>query len=69
MSSGKLIATLETADISKLLAAGWKPPVPFTVKARDGTTDLYGLMFQPTKLDPEPEVSDRQPHLSGAADR
>jgi dipeptidyl aminopeptidase/acylaminoacyl peptidase len=50
--SGKLIATLEKADISKLLAAGWKPPVPITVKARDGVTDLYGLMFKPTDLDP-----------------
>lgn len=49
---GKLAATLETADISKLLAAGWKPPIPFTVKARDGVTDLYGLMFQPVNLDP-----------------
>jgi dipeptidyl-peptidase-4 len=50
--NGKLISTLEKADISKLLATGWKPPVPFTVKARDGKTDLYGLMFQPTRLDP-----------------
>jgi dipeptidyl-peptidase-4 len=49
--SGKLISTLEKADISKLLAAGWKPPVPFTVKARDNTTDLYGLMFKPTDFD------------------
>jgi dipeptidyl-peptidase-4 len=51
-ASGKLIATLETADISKLLATGWKPPQMFTVKARDGVTDLYGLMFKPTNLDP-----------------
>jgi dipeptidyl aminopeptidase/acylaminoacyl peptidase len=51
-STGKLVATLERADVSKLLAAGWKPPIPFTVKARDGQTDLYGLMFQPTNLDP-----------------
>jgi len=48
---GTLIATLETADVSKLLATGWKPPIPFTVKARDGVTDLYGLMFQPSNLD------------------
>jgi dipeptidyl aminopeptidase/acylaminoacyl peptidase len=48
---GKLIATLETADISKLKAAGWKPPMPITVKARDGKTDLYGLMYTPTNLD------------------
>ncbi len=51
-SDGKLITTFEKADISKLVAAGWKPPVPFTVKARDGVTDLYGLMFKPTNLDP-----------------
>jgi dipeptidyl-peptidase-4 len=50
-ADGKLISTLEKADISKLLAAGWKPPVPITVKARDGVTDLYGLMFKPTNLD------------------
>ena len=50
-SDGKLIAKLETADISKLLATGWKPPQTITVKARDGVTDLYGLMFTPTNLD------------------
>jgi len=50
-SDGKLIATIEKADISKLLAAGWKPPTAITVKARDGSTDLYGLMYTPTSLD------------------
>ncbi len=48
---GKLLATIEKADISKLLATGWKPPQAITVKARDGVTDLYGLMFVPTNLD------------------
>ncbi len=48
---GKLVSTLEKADISRLLATGWKPPTPFTVKARDGSTDLYGLMFKPTSFD------------------
>jgi len=51
-ASGKLMATVQKANISRLLATGWKPPVPFTVKARDGVTDLYGLMFKPTDLDP-----------------
>src|SRR6266566_8899790 len=50
-ADGKLITTLEKADISKLVAAGWKPPVPIVVKARDGVTDLCGLMFKPTNLD------------------
>jgi dipeptidyl-peptidase-4 len=51
-SEGTLILALEKADISRLLATGWKPPTPVTVKARDGSTDLYGLMYQPTELDP-----------------
>lgn len=48
---GKLIATLEQADISRLRQTGWKPPVPFTVKSRDGRWDLYGLMYVPSNLD------------------
>ncbi|MBZ5559687.1 MAG: S9 family peptidase [Acidobacteriia bacterium] len=51
-AAGTLIVTLETADVSRLVAAGWKPPTPITVKARDGVTDLYGLMYKPTNLDP-----------------
>jgi dipeptidyl aminopeptidase/acylaminoacyl peptidase len=51
-SGGALISTLEKADISRLLATGWKPPVPITVQARDGVTDLYGLLFLPTRVDP-----------------
>ncbi|MFC2156258.1 DPP IV N-terminal domain-containing protein [Acidobacteriota bacterium] len=50
--SGKKLLELEKADISKLLEIGWQPPEPFTVKARDGKTDLYGLMHKPTHLDP-----------------
>ncbi len=51
-ADGREALALEKADISKLVAAGWKPPIPFTVKARDGVTDLYGLMFRPTAFDP-----------------
>jgi dipeptidyl-peptidase 4 len=49
---GEVVMGLEEADISRLQAAGWQPPRPITVKARDGVTDLYGLMFTPTHLDP-----------------
>lgn len=49
---GRMLATVAKADISKLVAAGWKPPLPFIVKARDGVTDLYGLMFKPVNFDP-----------------
>jgi dipeptidyl aminopeptidase/acylaminoacyl peptidase len=51
-AAGKVIMPLEKADISKLAAAGWKPPMPFSVKARDGKTDLYGMLFRPTTFDP-----------------
>ncbi|HYW30770.1 MAG TPA: prolyl oligopeptidase family serine peptidase, partial [Gemmatimonas sp.] len=50
-ATGKLVSTLETGDVAKLVATGWKPPTRITVKARDGKTDLYGLMYTPTKLD------------------
>jgi len=49
--NGRTVLTLERADISRLLATGWTPPTPFTVKARDGRTDLHGLMFRPTAFD------------------
>ncbi len=50
-AQGKDVLTLEKADISRLVATGWKPPIPVTVKARDGKADLYGLLFRPTNFD------------------
>ncbi len=49
---GKLIGSLEKADVSRLAATGWKAPTPVNVKANDGTTDIYGLVFTPTQMDP-----------------
>ncbi|MGH7560228.1 MAG: DPP IV N-terminal domain-containing protein [Gemmatimonadales bacterium] len=49
--NGKVVMALEKGDASRLLATGWKPPTPFTVKARDGRTDIYGLMWTPSRLD------------------
>lgn len=48
---GKL-THLETADLSKLYEAGYKMPERFTVKAADGVTDLYGVMYKPFNFDP-----------------
>lgn len=50
-AQGKLLLQLEKADISRLIASGWTPPLPFTVKARDGKTDLYGLLYRPGNFD------------------
>jgi dipeptidyl-peptidase-4 len=49
--TGKVVVDVAKQDITKLLAAGWVAPVPITVKARDGKTDLYGYMFKPTDFD------------------
>lgn len=48
---GYLLMELEQGDIADLLATGWRKPVPVTVKARDGVTDLYGLMLLPSNFD------------------
>jgi dipeptidyl aminopeptidase/acylaminoacyl peptidase len=50
--TGKVLLSLEKADISRLLATGWKPPIAIRMTAHDGKTDIYGLMFVPTHLDP-----------------
>ena len=51
-SDGKTVMEVGKQDISKLLAYGWVAPTPITVKARDGKTELYGMMFKPTHFDP-----------------
>ncbi len=50
-ADGEVAAEVAKQDISKLEAAGWKSLTPVTVKGRDGKTDIYGYMFQPTDLD------------------
>ena len=52
-SDGRLIRELERADIALLLAKGWKFPEPFSAKARDGTTDIYGVIYRPSNFDPK----------------
>ncbi len=49
--TGKQISVIEKTDISRLTAAGWKPPSPITVKDRNNKWDLYGLMFTPSNFD------------------
>lgn len=51
-SRGKDLAQLAQTDVSRLLAAGYQYPAPFTVKAADGITDLYGVMYTPFDMRP-----------------
>lgn len=48
---GEVILELEQTDISRLEEAGWKAPEPFSVKAADDATDLYGVMWKPFDFD------------------
>lgn len=50
-NQGRKILDLETADLKNLFATGYKFPEPFTVKAADGITDLYGVMYKPFDFD------------------
>lgn len=49
---GNVVMTIDRADAQALYATGWRPPERFTVKAADGLTDLYGLLYAPHDLDP-----------------
>ncbi len=49
---GNRLLDLETPDLEPLLHAGFKHAEPFTVKADDGITDLYGVMYKPFDFDP-----------------
>jgi dipeptidyl-peptidase 4 len=45
--TGAITATLERTDVDALLAAGYRPPEQFQVKADDGHTDLWGIITLP----------------------
>ncbi|MEM9664540.1 MAG: DPP IV N-terminal domain-containing protein [Bacteroidota bacterium] len=49
--TGAVVMELEETDIDPLVEAGWTPPTSFTVKAADGHTDLYGVLWKPHDFD------------------
>ena len=51
-SDGSRVMELEKADISLLTATGWKAPIVFTAKGRDGKTDIWGIIIRPINFDP-----------------
>ncbi len=50
--TGRIVMPLETADISRLEAEGWKAPETFVAKGRDGQTDMWGIIIRPTNFNP-----------------
>jgi dipeptidyl aminopeptidase/acylaminoacyl peptidase len=50
-AEGRKVMDLEATDMSSLMATGYRYPRPFKVKADDGVTDLYGVMYLPFNFD------------------
>ncbi|MDR0796966.1 MAG: DPP IV N-terminal domain-containing protein [Tannerella sp.] len=50
-NTGRKLLDLETCDLSQLFQTGYMFPEPFTVKAADGITDLYGVLYKPYDFD------------------
>src|SRR5438445_339274 len=51
-ANGTPLGELETTDVSAMVESGYKFPEPFKVKADDGITDIYGVMYKPFDFDP-----------------
>jgi dipeptidyl aminopeptidase/acylaminoacyl peptidase len=50
-TDGTLIKRLGQASTASFAEVGYAPPEPFRVKAADGTTDLYGVLYRPADFD------------------
>jgi dipeptidyl aminopeptidase/acylaminoacyl peptidase len=50
-TDGRVIMELERGDVDLLKSVGWTPPEVIKVKARDGVTDLWGLVYRPSNFD------------------
>ena len=66
---GKILRTLETADITALEAQGWKAPEVFVAKGRDGKTDMWGLIQRPSNFDPNKKYPIIEYIYSGPGDQ
>lgn len=68
-TDGSIRMQLEQADISALLQNGWKAPEVFTAKGRDGKTDMWGLIYRPSNLDPNKKYPVIEYIYSGPGDQ
>lgn len=50
-NNGNVIMELARPDLRRLYETGWQMPERFTVKAKDGVTDLYGVLWKPVDFD------------------
>jgi dipeptidyl aminopeptidase/acylaminoacyl peptidase len=52
-AEGELVMQLASPQLDGLRAAGWVAPEPFVTKARDGQTAIHGLLYKPSRFDPD----------------
>lgn len=67
--NGKIRMQLDKADISALLANGWKAPEVFSAKGRDGKTDMWGVIYRPSNFDPSKKYPVIEYIYSGPGDQ
>lgn len=67
--NGKIHMQLDKADISALLANGWKAPEVFSAKGRDGKTDMWGVIYRPSNFDPSKKYPVIEYIYSGPGDQ
>ncbi len=51
-SDPKSVQWIERGDIDALIQTGWRPPEVFTALARDGKTDIWGIIIRPSNFNP-----------------
>ncbi len=67
-ANGKELLALEKADISQLIADGWRAPEKFAAPGRDGKTLMYGVIYRPTNFDPSKQYPVVEYIYSGPGD-
>lgn len=53
VADNSVVASIERGNITELTRVGWNAPEVFTSKARDGKTDIWGVIIRPSNFDPK----------------
>lgn len=68
-ADGVELMRVETADISRLLEAGWRAPEVFYAPGRDGKTPIWGIIQRPSNFDPSKKYPVIEYIYSGPGDQ
>jgi dipeptidyl-peptidase 4 len=51
-ANGSVVTTIETTDVGRLAAKGWRAPERFSAPGADGKTIIWGTLWKPHDFDP-----------------